>query len=202
LYKVVGKGTTFLSQRKKGEEIDLIGPLGKGFEIKDLKPQSRVILVAGGMGVAPLIFLGEKLAKLKIKNEKLKINIFIGAKNSREILCQEEFEQLGAEVEIATEDGSLGYQGLVSDLLKSKLSTMDYGPSTFLYACGPKAMLKEVAFISQKYKIPGQVSLEQFMGCGIGACHCCVVRTKQGYQRVCKEGPVFSADQILWEYVS
>ena len=224
LYKVVGKGTLCLSKRKKGEKINCIGPLGKGFELPQsllisplyvvLPPslfskenrgdegenkggQSAILFVAGGVGIAPLIYL---IAKCKMQNAKCKTVVFLGAKTKDEILCVKELKNLGAEIHIATEDGSMGYRGLVSQLLKNKLSSV-CRLSSVVYACGPKGMLKEVALLSEKYKIPCQVSFEQFMGCGIGICNSCVIRTKQGYRRVCKDGPVFRAEKIDWEKI-
>jgi dihydroorotate dehydrogenase electron transfer subunit len=190
----VGKGTYYLSKRKKGEKINCIGPLGKGFHL----PKSKIIIIAGGVGIAPLIYLIEKC---KMKNVKCKIIAFLGAKTKDEILCAKKLKNLGAEIHIATEDGSLGYKGLVSTLLKDKLSSVVCRLSSVVYACGPKGMLKEVALLSEKHQIPCQVSFEQFMGCGIGICNSCVIRTKQGYKRVCKDGPVFWAEKIDWEKI-
>ncbi|MCK4905767.1 dihydroorotate dehydrogenase electron transfer subunit [bacterium] len=195
LYKVVGKGTYFLSKRKKGEQIDCLGPLGNGFRLpEDQRPKTKDqrLIVAGGIGIAPLFFLTEKIKGLPIK-------VFIGAKTKDEILCAKELKKLGVKIHIATEDGSLGYKGLVSDLLKNNLLSDVCSLSSVIYACGPKAMLKEIALISKKHQIPCQVSFEQFMGCGIGICNACVIKTKQGYKRVCKDGPVFSAEEIDWK---
>ncbi|HIE43868.1 MAG TPA: dihydroorotate dehydrogenase electron transfer subunit [Candidatus Omnitrophica bacterium] len=191
LYRVAGKGTSYLSLRKRGQTIDCIGPLGKGFELKNVK---NAIIVAGGIGVAPLFFLGERIRKLQI-------TAFLGAKSKDEILCIQELEHLAAEIHIATEDGSTGYKGLVSDLLESKLSTINHQLSTIIYACGPKEMLRKIALLSERYSIPSQVSFEQFMGCGIGVCNACVVATKQGYRKVCRDGPVFWAKEINWERI-
>ncbi len=194
LYKVVGKGTDLLSKRKRGEKLDCIGPLGKGFHL----PKSSILLVAGGIGIAPLIFLAERITKIAPQKQ---LTIFIGAKTKDEILCVKELKKLGAEIQIATEDGSLGYKGLVSNLLKKRLSTSRPIFSTCICACGPKGMLKEVAFLSQKHKTPCQVSFEQFMGCGIGICNACVISTKHGYKKVCKDGPVFDAEEINWSKI-
>jgi len=216
IYEVVGQATRILSQRKKGEYLDVIGPLGKGFDYSSqvLKPLGSVILVAGGMGVAPLIFLAEKIAKFKIKNQKSKILVLIGAKTKNQILCEKEFKNLGCNVKIATDDGSCGFKGRVTELLMHLPSTINHQPST-IYACGPHPMLREVSRLSVEYKIPAQVSLEEHMSCGIGACMGCVVKIKNPclsgrqetakikddfkYNRVCKEGPVFDAVQIIWE---
>lgn len=187
IYRIAGRGTEILSQRKVGEYLNVIGPLGNGFSILDSQPS---ILVAGGMGVAPLVFLAEKLAKSKTL-------VLLGAKTKRQILCEKEFRDLGCEVKVATDDGSRGFKGKVTDLLKHLLPTLSSQLST-IYACGPKLMLKEIALISKQYNIPAQVSLEEHMACGIGACLGCVVKTKDGFKRVCKEGPVFNADEIVW----
>jgi len=209
LYKVVGKGTHWLSERKKGEKLDCLGSLGNGFrlpEFRSQKTENRKILVAGGIGIAPLIFLAEKLTKLKIK-KKPKIIVFLGAKTKNELLCVKELKKLGVKLHISTEDGSIGYKGLVSELLRNNLSSDFCSPrlpnpggqvSSVIYSCGPKGMLKEVAFLSKKYKIPCQCSFEQFMGCGIGICNACVIMTRQGYKKACKDGPVFDAEEIDW----
>lgn len=195
LYEVIGKGTTILSQRKPGEYLDIIGPLGNGFSIA--KPQSS-ILVAGGMGVAPLVYLAKKMVIRKSGNQEIRNPlVLIGAKTKRHILCESEFKKLGYAVKVATDDGSRGLNGRVSELLQNTLSTIDYRLST-IYACGPHLMLKEVARIAQEHDIPAQVSLEAHMACGIGACLGCVVETKDGYRRVCKDGPVFKAQELTY----
>jgi dihydroorotate dehydrogenase electron transfer subunit len=209
LYEVIGKGTEILSHKKRGEYLDVIGPLGNGFDYRS--PQSAVcrpILVAGGMGIAPLIFLAEKLvqsspAKAGSRNlrEKFKVQrrplVLLGVKTKAQIICEEEFKRLGCNIKIATDDGSRGFQGTVTDLLKHLLSTIDYQLST-IYACGPQPMLKEIAVISKRYNIPAQISLEEHMACGIGACLGCVVNTTAGYKRVCKDGPVFDSKEVVW----
>ncbi len=189
LYEVVGQATQILSRRKPGEELDVIGPLGNGFTFKS-KHKTFNILVAGGMGVAPLTFLAEKLIKSKVV-------VLMGAKTKSQIICEKKFKDLGCEVKIATDDGSKGFKGYVSELLSKELSTANCQLPT-IYACGPKPMLKEVSRVSKKYTLPAQLSLEEHMACGIGACLGCVVNTKDGFKRVCKEGPVFSADKIIW----
>lgn len=191
LCEIVGKGTIALSKRKQGELLDIIGPLGNGFNCQFPVANSRLpILVAGGMGVAPLLFLAERL--------RGKALVLIGAKTKGHVLCEQEFKKLGCEVKIATDDGSKGFKGRVTDLLQNFLSTIDYRLPN-IYACGPRPMLRALSSISQKYKIPTQVSLEEHMACGIGACLGCVIETKSGYKRVCKEGPVFCADEIIWQ---
>jgi len=192
LYEVVGPGTEILSKRKAGGNLNIIGPLGNGFDLKSgLRPHASGILVAGGMGVAPILFLAAKLAKQKPI-------VLIGGKTKDRILCEKEFKNLGCGVKIATDDGSRGFKGYVSSLLEKELKTHN-SRSTTIYACGPRPMLKEVSRVAKKFNIPAQISLEEHMACGIGACLGCVVNTRQGYKRVCQEGPVFEAAQIIWE---
>ncbi len=185
LYEVVGQGTKTLAQKKPGEYLDLIGPLGNGFILKP-----RPVLIAGGMGVAPLVYLAQKIRGHKPI-------VFIGAKTKSHILCEKDFKKLGLAVKIATDDGSRGFRGRVTDLFKGYLPTIDDRLSV-IYACGPQPMLKEVSRLSQKCKIDAQLSLEAHMSCGIGACLGCVVETKFGQKRVCQDGPVFTAAEIIW----
>jgi dihydroorotate dehydrogenase electron transfer subunit len=200
LYAVVGRGTETLSHKRAGEYLDVIGPLGSGFDCKlQIANRKWSILVGGGIGVAPLIFLAEELARSKSKNKKSKIIVLIGAETKNHILCEKEFKQLGCEVKIASDDGSRGFKGKVTELLKNILPLAISHKPLAIYACGPRPMLKEISQISKKYKIPAQVSLEEHMACGIGVCLGCAVNTKEGFKRVCKEGPVFNADEISWK---
>jgi len=191
-YQVVGRGTGLLARRKAGELLDIIGPLGNGFSYGSsiMKPGS-LVLVAGGMGVAPLVFLAEKLPR----HQAL---VLIGGRTRSQILCERDFKKYGCEVKVATDDGSRGFQGKVTDLLNNVLRTGHQGSPVLIYACGPKPMLRAVSGISRQMNIPAQVSLEEHMACGIGACLGCVVSTKTGQKRVCKEGPVFNADELNW----
>lgn len=199
LFEIVGKGTEILSKRKTGDYLDIIGPLGNGFDYSLPAPHSPFsVLVAGGMGVAPLVYLAEKIFGVHKSRVTSKPLVLIGARNKKHILCEQEFKKLGCEVKIATDDGSSGFKGYVTDLLRRILLTAHSSQLTTVYACGPKPMLKEVAAISKKYNIPAQVSLEAHMACGIGACLGCVVNTIDGYRRVCKEGPVFNSKEIIW----
>lgn len=189
LFKVIGFGTRLLSRKEIGQEINILGPIGNGFNID---PEGKeAILVAGGIGIAPLYSLAESLRK-----EGKDVRLFMGAKSKNEILCKEELKGLGAEVKIATDDGSLGRHGPVTDLL---LLTPYSLPLTF-YACGPQNMLREVSRIAKTKGVPCQVLLEERMACGIGACMSCVCKTKEGeYRRVCVDGPVFNADEVDWQ---
>lgn len=191
LYKAVGKGTQVLSQRHRGEYIDIIGPLGNGFDSIEHKLSSgRPILVAGGIGIGPLLFLAERL---KERNGL----VLIGARTKRHILCEKEFRALGCEVNIATEDGTKGFRGQVTELLKKILPAIDYRLST-IYACGPQPMLKAIACICRKASFSCFGLLEEYMACGTGACFGCVVDTQRGFKRVCQDGPVFDLSTIRW----
>ncbi len=140
------------------------------------------------------MFLAEQLKK---KNNPVQPHLFYGGKREEDILCLEEFKKLGFKVNIATEDGSQGAKGTVLDFLKKILSTIDYRLSPNLYACGPKQMFYEMSKVLKEYPdVNCQVSFEQFMGCGLGVCCGCTIETKQGYKKVCKDGPVFDLRNI------
>ncbi|MDD5129766.1 MAG: dihydroorotate dehydrogenase electron transfer subunit [Candidatus Omnitrophica bacterium] len=190
IYEIIGKGTQILSQRRPGEFLDIIGPLGHGFDClrPDKSGQHKNIIVAGGMGVAPLVFLAEKL-KLS------KPLVLIGAATKKQILCLQEFKALGCAIKIATDDGSAGFKGRVTDLLNIVLGQVKPGS---LFSCGPQPMLKAVARIACENKIPAQLSLEAHMACGVGACLGCEILTKTGYKSVCKDGPVFGSEELAW----
>ncbi|NIM03598.1 dihydroorotate dehydrogenase electron transfer subunit [bacterium] len=199
LYKVVGKGTEILSEKKRGEYLDILGPLGKGYRLPSATSKiSDIILVAGGTGVASLLFLAEAIS---VANAELSILVLIGAKNREELLCEEDFRRLGCRVEVATENGSRGYKGLASDLLENYLPLSEDRPKPAVFACGPSEMLKRIGKISRKHRFPCQVSLEERLACGVGACLGCVVKAKGSsytYKRVCKDGPVFDAGELIW----
>ncbi|MCX7926876.1 MAG: dihydroorotate dehydrogenase electron transfer subunit [Candidatus Omnitrophica bacterium] len=191
LYEVRGKATEILAKMKAGQRLSLLGPLGTGFSLCDLSYVP--LLVAGGIGVAPLVFLAQNL-----RNRKgLAI---LGAQKKERILCEKEFKATGFRVKISTNDGSRGFYGRVTELLEELLAKDTLlRKKAFLYACGPRPMLKQTIMLSKKYNIPGQVSLETHMACGIGACCGCVVQTLTGYKRVCKEGPVFAIKELTEE---
>lgn len=200
LYEVAGAGTGLLSQKRQGEELDIIGPLGKGFETDPAADIS--ILVAGGIGVAPLMALAEEL---KAKGGQ-KVHVLIGARKASHILCEKEFRSLGCIVKISTDDGSKGHRGFVTDplrklLAESKVDTFlpDFRRVT-VYACGPTGMLKAVSGIAQELGIKCQVSLEERMACGVGVCLGCPVKVSSdgGYRMVCRDGPVFDSTEIAW----
>jgi len=200
LYRTVGKGTLMLSGKKRGEEIDLLGPLGNGFRIS--RQTDTAVLVAGGIGVAPLLSLAQLMGRGAVSS-----TVIIGGATRGDILCRSEFRKAGARVAVTTEDGSSGIRGLATDLLEDVLKYLS--PAVMarlaLYACGPMPMLKRVAAIARDRALPCQVSLESAMACGVGACLGCSipVRSANGgavsYHRVCKEGPVFDSTTIAWD---
>ncbi|MFC1568395.1 dihydroorotate dehydrogenase electron transfer subunit [Candidatus Margulisiibacteriota bacterium] len=193
LYEVVGKGTEMLSKYSVGSELDILGPLGKGFAIDDQK--KIAVLVGGGMGVAPLLMLAETL-------KGKAVYALLGCNSRERLLCEKDFKAAGAQVLVSTDDGSCGKKGFVSDVLldvlDNTLGTSDWGLAT-IYACGPKEMLRAIADIAFQKKIDCQVSMEQHMACGIGTCLGCVIKTEDGYKKVCDEGPVFDAKEIIWQ---
>ena len=195
LYRVVGKGTAMLSALHETDLLDILGPLGTGFDQGSADEEK--LIVGGGIGLAPLYLLARELV-----TRKSPVRLFAGGRTRDDILCITEFERLGVECYTATEDGSLGQQGLVTEALKRRLDALQ-GKAT-LYACGPDGMLHAVANIAAQYGIPCQVSLEGYMACGVGACLGCVA-PGQGhspetpdYRCVCTEGPVFESRELKW----
>ena len=195
LYKEVGKGTRRMTALKKGQRVDLIGPLGNGFTLPPLPSSGNNILIGGGMGIVSLYPLVEAFRGRQFF-------VFIGGKTEHDILCVDDFEKFNSNVFVATEDGSLGFQGTVVDLFLSQRKRFRRNEKYYLYACGPVAMLKALAGAVRIENFISQASLEARMGCGFGACWGCVVRTKHPetpYQRVCEDGPVFRLEDITWE---
>jgi dihydroorotate dehydrogenase electron transfer subunit len=189
LYAVRGKGTSLMSAFRRGRVLRLIGPLGTGYP----KPQKGHIplLIAGGIGMASLFPLAEGLS--------VNYSVIYGARSKADLLMLNELQQLGKEVITCTDDCSFGKEGLVTDILNDFLISQSHiHGSLLLYACGPKPMLKAVAEIAKDKGIKGYASLEENMACGFGACLGCAVETTKGYKRVCKEGPVFPIEEIVW----
>jgi len=192
LYKNVGKGTERLSRMRAGEELSAIGPLGHGFTI----PQAGgdiPLLVAGGYGMAALYLLAQRSPQKGI--------VFAGGRRRVDILCEKEFQSLGWEVRVTTEDGSHGERGLVTQPLQAELRRNAAGRK--LFACGPTPMLKAVAGVAKEFSVPAELSMDEHMCCGVGVCLTCVIPVKTGadweYQRACTEGPVFDSNRVVWE---
>lgn len=186
LYRVVGSGTTALAKLGPGDRLRVMGPLGNGFPDPEGK---RAVLVAGGTGIAPLL----PLLKLTAPESQL----LYGAAEGAQMVDVDGPAAGRVRVQLATEDGSRGHQGLVTDLLERTLPESGAG---VIYACGPRPMLAQVARQAFRLGVPAWVSLEERMACGVGACLGCSVMTDAGYRRVCRDGPVFSAREVVWDH--
>lgn len=180
IYKVVGSGTEQMSKMENGTELDLLTGLGNGFDTSE--SGERPLLIGGGVGVPPMYGLCKKLI-----NEGKKVSVVLGFNSACDVFYKEEFEALGAEVFVSTVDGSFGEKGFVTDILPEGY--------TYFYTCGPEPMLKS---IYDKTNTSGQLSFEERMGCGFGACMGCSCKTKYGDKRICKDGPVMVKEEIIW----
>ena len=183
IYKVVGKGTAQMATLAAGTQIDTLTGLGNGFDTS--VKYNHALLVGGGVGVPPLYRLARNLVA-----EGKKVSVVLGFNTAAEIFYREQFEALGAEVVVATADGSVGVKGFVTDAIAQSGIDADY-----FFSCGPLPMLRA---LTNALTIPGQISLEERMGCGFGICMGCSIQTVSGAKRVCKEGPVFRKEEILW----
>lgn len=194
LYRVEGRGTSLLSSLKAGDSINLLGPLGQNFE----PLYNSSLLVGGGVGVPPMAMLAST------RNESQDTRAIIGARTKADLICLEDFGNYGVPVDIATDDGSRGYKGRVTDLLEMQLrARSDTKPR--VYACGPLPMLRAVAKLCREYSVEAQVSLEENLPCGVGVCNGCVVpivtaeRDYDRFRRICIQGPVMWASEVDWE---
>jgi dihydroorotate dehydrogenase electron transfer subunit len=204
LYKTVGKGTEMLARMRAGEELCVIAPLGHGFTVPKRGGETP-LLVAGGYGMAAMYLLAQRSPQTGI--------VFVGGRRRVDILCEKEFQALGWDVRVTTEDGSHGKKGLVTQPLLAELKRRTKGRK--LFACGPTGMLKAVGKIADEFKVPAELSMDEHMCCGVGVCLTCVIPVKTGdgprrakarqrdggweYQRTCTEGPVFDARQVVWD---
>lgn len=192
MVKVVGQGTEMLSALKKGDSIDMLGPLGNGFQIPD--HWNRLFLTAGGIGVPPIYFLA---ACLKEHSKDISgCEIFLGGRTGKDLFCEDDFTKLGVNIHIATDDGSKGDKGFVTDLLQKRLT--EFRPD-MICACGPMEMLKTISSVARSNDIPCQVSIETLMACGMGACLGCAIESRVNnnkYLHACMDGPVFYADRL------
>ncbi len=190
IFQVKGKGTEILSERKLGEDLNILGPLGNG--TFSVKPYKRVAIIGGGIGIYPLYELAKSL-------KESQVNTYLGFRNKDLVTLEDEFNEVSDKLVITTDDGSYKEKGFAIDFMKN-----DYEEETFdrIYACGPLPMLKAVQGFAIEKKIPAEISLEERMGCGIGACVGCAVFTKdsegnQKYKYVCQHGPVFNAKDVI-----
>lgn len=192
LYKTVGRGTAALNQAKVGDSLSVLGPLGHGFPARC---EGAALLVGGGYGVAPLHFLARRLLAAGHRD----IRVFVGARTAADLLALDRFAALGVKVFTATNDGSSGVQGLVTDPLDDELIALkERGEKFEFFACGPDPMLKAVALRATGTGSPGWISMDRHMICGVGACYACIQRTVRGNSRCCLEGPVFAASDLVW----
>jgi dihydroorotate dehydrogenase electron transfer subunit len=197
LYKDVGKGTRTLTYLRHGETLSLIGPLGRGYP--GLTDGNYPVLIAGGYGMAALYLCARTLP--------VKGVAFFGGRAAADILCVKEFEELGWKVIVSTENGSLGIRGKVTDALDGWVAADGAGKTPELFVCGPSGMLKAVAERARQHRWRAWVSVDNNMGCGVGACLTCVLKVHAGemgewtWARACREGPVFRAEEIAWEAI-
>ena len=204
LYKVVGRGTQLFSALRAGDEVEILGPLGRPFAVSDAA--KTVVLVAGGVGIAPLSFLASAYANHRGCADR-KVVCYVGAASAAALVGLDRLEVADADMRICTDDGSRCHHGLVTELLEKDAAWLD-GREAVIYACGPQAMLKRVAQILERHPASCQVSLEERMACGLGACLGCAVPAKAAvktaggsgpcYKRVCKDGPVFDLSELIW----
>ena len=185
IYKVVGKGTEQMSQMQPGVELDVLTGLGNGFNPEPAVDNAKSLLVGGGVGVPPLYHLAKVLLAAGRK-----VSVVLGFNTAAEVFYAEEFRALGADVYVSTADGSMGVKGFVTDAIREAAIDFDY-----FYSCGPLPMLKALCGCTDK---PGELSFEERMGCGFGACMGCSCKTLTGNKRICKEGPVMRREEIIW----
>lgn len=182
LFEVVGRGTAWLSRCHAGDDVDIFGPLGNGFSVS---PDSRnLLLVAGGIGIAPLYYLAQEALK-----KKRPVTLLYGTADGNRYSVSSQIKLVSA-----TEDGTVGYRGMITDLLPDYIGRADQ-----VFACGPVPMYKTMAQMPELKNKPVQVSLEVRMGCGRGLCYGCTLKTKAGLKKVCEDGPVFDLESILWD---
>lgn len=188
IYKVLGRGTEEMTSLEPGRELDILTGLGNGYDIREAG--DRPLLIGGGVGIPPLY-----LAARCMKN---KPTVILGFNSADEMYYIDEFEKIGARVITATADGSSGVKGFVTDAFKT---LSEEGETfTYFYTCGPEPMLKAVyKEVCEEAGISGQMSFEERMGCGFGACMGCSIKTKNGNKRICKDGPVLRTEEILWQ---
>ena len=183
IYKVVGKGTEYMSALERGAELDILTGLGNGYNTE--KSGDKPLLIGGGVGVPPMYALAKKLI-----SEGKHVSVVLGFNSESDVFYEDDFKALGCHVFVATADGSYGKKGFVTDCLA------DVGEYTYFYTCGPEPMLKA---LYKATSTSGQFSFEERMGCGFGACMGCSCKTVTGYKRICKDGPVLEKEEILWE---
>lgn len=202
LYQIVGKGTALIASKKKGDVLTVLGPLGKGFRLDPFgKKPGTVILVGGGVGIPPLYHLAQTMLAKKTVSKK-NIQVFLGGRRKELLHCEKDFKRMGVAVTVATDDGSRGRRGVITEPLDDYLHKAQAG-NRFMYTCGPTPMLRAVSSLAQKYEVPCEVSVEEPMPCGFGACLGCAIKVEapggHRYAMSCTEGPVFDAQKVIWD---
>ena len=214
VYEVIGGGTRMMTGLRKGDTLDIIGPLGHGFELD--RGKSVQVVVAGGTGAACLFLLAEEISRAG-----LQLKILLGADTKASLILEKEYAALKGEVMVSTDDGTYGFHGLVTGMLDQELRGGKISTDCAIYSSGPEPMLKALASICQEYHIPSQVSVERHMMCGLGACLACVCKVDPnhisknrdlpsshiqfvpdkefGYALVCKDGPVFDVNEVIFD---
>jgi len=184
IYRIVGQGTAYLATLNENDDVDCLGPLGNGFTIQGQRP----LLVGGGMGLAPLVFLAGALCPRPAE-------VLMGGRTEEEMFWVPIFNHMCSNLHVTTNDGTLGSQGVTLDVLPELLQT---GKFDIIYTCGPRVMMDGVAKLAKEYNIPCQVSLEEYMACGVGGCLSCTCGTNDGSRKkVCADGPVFWAEEVV-----
>ena len=200
LYRVVGKGTQILAGLIEGSQVEIHGPLGNGFEIQTVK--KNIVFIAGGIGIAPLSLLIEILCR-RADCSPSAMTVYLGFQRASAVVGLNKMKKLCRDITVCTDDGTVGEKGFVTQIFQKDMKK--FSPdNTSIFACGPKEMLKSLAKILKKSKFNCQVSLEERMACGTGACMGCAVAVKDDkgaldYKRVCADGPVFNLQNIIWE---
>ena len=214
VYKVIGRGTQLMTELKRGDSLDIIGPLGHGFEL--IRDRPSQVIVAGGTGAACIFLLAEEISKAG-----LELKVLLGAETKASVILKKEYAALNAEVMISTDDGTYGHHGFVTQMLDEALDEGKIAPDCVVYSSGPEPMLRALALLCRKYDIPAQVSVERHMMCGIGACLACTCKVDRahisksrdlgsshiqfvsdkefGYALVCKDGPVFNINEVIFD---
>ncbi|MBI4329923.1 MAG: dihydroorotate dehydrogenase electron transfer subunit [Chloroflexi bacterium] len=216
VYRVVGRGTRLMTNLRQGNELDIIGPLGRGFEWRRDK---RVhVLLAGGVGAAALFMLGQEISRAA-QERGLELHVLLGAETGEKLVLQKEFAGLGGIVQVSTDDGTAGYKGLVTGMLREAISTGRIRTDCAIYSCGPEPMYRALAATCRQYNIPAQICIERHMMCGIGACFACICKVDKattlkradiesshiqfipeedyGHALVCRDGPVFAIGEVI-----
>lgn len=189
-YEVLGPGTRILASKKKGDDIDVLGPLGTPFRMPP-PGTKQVVMIAGGIGIAPFLILSDVL-----KKRDYDLLLLYGGRTKGHVYSMKEFKENGCRIFVSTNDGSVGVKGRVSELFH-KIDRNSR--TTFIYTCGPKPMIRSVQKFAQQHGLKGEASCEEVMACALGACLGCSIKTISGYKTVCYDGPVFDLHEVIFE---